>query len=120
MNRLPGYDNGTRRSELAVFATLGSAAAALVIFAALDGMKFAREVDSVAALWTDGPAVAQAAADQRLAQSLTNVSFRRPFVPGGQLPLPAGSAILHGPGDFQKATAPCPPHFPGDSATEFE
>jgi hypothetical protein len=119
MNRLPGYDCGTRRSESVVFVTLGAAAAALVVFAASDGMRLAGRLDSVAALWTDGPVVAEGAPDQRLNQALTNVSFHRSVPPGDRLPLPRASVLPDGPGDFEKA-APARAHFKGDSATEFE
>ena len=106
MKRLPSYDSRTRRSEMVVFCTIGLAAGALIALAALDGMRLAGSLDSVAALWTDGPAVAQDGA-QRLNQSLTNVSFRKTTLPGSPSPMRAGPALPA-------------PHFPQDSATEFE
>lgn len=93
MNRLPTYDSKTRRSEWAVYSILGMVAAAMIGLAAWDGVRLARGLDAVAALWTDGPAVAQDGV-QRLNQSLTNVSLRPAPVPGGQLPVCLGWTVL--------------------------
>jgi len=93
MNRLPGYDNKTLRSERAVFLTLGLAAAALMGVAALDGMKLAAGLDSVAAALSAGrTAIPEDGIANRMNPTLTNVSVARP-VPGATS-LPRSSSAV--------------------------
>jgi hypothetical protein len=70
MNRLPCCDQTTRRSELAVFASLGLAGVMLVVFAAAQMTKFVAGSDRLTAALADraeSPAVVTPADDSRSA-----------------------------------------------------
>jgi hypothetical protein len=47
LNRLPGLDMGTRRSETAAFATLGLACGAVILFAGWRGLQFKVHSDCI-------------------------------------------------------------------------
>ncbi len=49
MNRLPGYDQSTRKLEFTAFLSLGALAVALISYTMLDSLKFANARDEVMA-----------------------------------------------------------------------
>ncbi len=61
MNRLPGFDRPTRRSEFAVFLSLGLVATGLIAFAARDAMKFADAREGIVSTWESEPSHAEPA-----------------------------------------------------------
>jgi hypothetical protein len=49
MNRLPGYDVGTGRSEMAVFGIIGAAGLTVLAAAVVPAMRFAEQRDAIVA-----------------------------------------------------------------------
>jgi hypothetical protein len=63
MNRLPGYDRATRRSERAVFLSLGLAGLATISLAVAQMAKFVAGSDRIVAALTAPPAAVECASD---------------------------------------------------------
>jgi hypothetical protein len=88
MNRLPGYDHPTGRSELVMFSSLGSAAVALIGFAVFDATRFASERDCIVARLSGEPMeLIQAATPANTNHAFTNFTAIRGWMPEAHLPV---------------------------------
>jgi hypothetical protein len=91
INRLPGFDPATSRSEQAAFGALGLVGAALIVFAMSDALRFAEERDYiVAALSRPATVTPTAVAVTNLAS--TNLHSHPPRAAGGWGPSGTGAA----------------------------
>ena len=87
MNRLPGYDIGTSRGEMAAFVTLGVAALVSIWFPVGDAIRFTECRDCIIATLSARPSTSvQEAADAARIHALTNVAATPRGVSGGQAP----------------------------------
>ncbi len=89
MTRLPSYDVGTRRSELAVFAIIGAAGLAVLAGAVNQAVRFAEGRDGIVAALTPPPAqTAEMVARHSTNPPPTNASARRSLLPVSWIPGP--------------------------------
>src|SRR5882672_8704349 len=87
MNRLPGYDIGTSRGEMAAFVTLGVAALVSIWFPVSDATRFTECRDCIIATLSAHPSVpVQEAADAGRTHALTNVPATPRGASGSQAP----------------------------------
>lgn len=72
MNRLPSYDRGTRRSEMAVFLSLGLAGLATLSLAAAEMARFVAGSDRIVAALSAPPAAVEGASNLASKTAPTN------------------------------------------------
>ncbi len=88
MNRLPGYDHATGRSELAMFASLGLVAVGLIGFAVFHAGRFAEDRDCIVSALSGEPAEPlQAAVVSNTNHAVTNFTASRGWSLHSQLRL---------------------------------
>ena len=73
MKRLPGYDSGTSRAELAAFCSLGLVGTALVTAAVSNAIKFAAARDDIVTTLTVPGSTEQVLASVKATNGFTNL-----------------------------------------------
>jgi hypothetical protein len=88
--RLPGYDAGTHRSELALFCGLGFAALALIGFTVFSAARFVLNREAIIAALSSEPAIARV---QNIGPANTNIAVLAPPPLPVQTTIPAGIVV---------------------------